>query len=97
MFVVDGDGTIPSVTDELEREGYSVTVCPSEKAETLMNGLVEKGTNLVYVSVSSPLAALALLRAAFTVCSRARSRPGERPVGFLTPAAGASRADVARS
>ena len=97
VFVVDEGGTIPNLKDLLEREGYSVIACPSDKAVSLMNGLVENGTELVQVSVSSPLNALALMRAVFTVCNRSRGRSRAYPVGFLTPSAGGRRIAVARS
>lgn len=86
VFVVDAFDTALKVTDQLLSEGYKATVCPSDRARSLMIELEGKGTDLVLVHVrASPYGALDMLRAAFTVC-RLRSPSGRPLIGVLTAA-----------
>lgn len=84
LFVADGVKVIPNAARQLEREGFAVTMCPGSQADSLLRGLTERRANLVLVNVqTSPLTALALLRAAVAVCCRVNSRSRRQTVGFL--------------
>ncbi|MBI4420473.1 MAG: hypothetical protein HY560_06575 [Gemmatimonadetes bacterium] len=84
VVVVDEVDTVGSTSDQLRLEGFDVAVCKRYQAQLLLERLTRLGAEIILIDLyTSPLAGLAMLRAAVTVCRRLKRTVDKAPVVFL--------------